>query len=65
METLVMLKMNSKKAAFAALVLFGAIPLVGCEKDNSAGGVGKKIDSTLDPRGPMQKAGDKIDGAVK
>ena len=42
--------------------------MVGCEKDYNwpAGGVGKqKIDNTLNPRGPAQKVGDKIDNAMK
>ncbi len=59
-----MRKLDWKKAALLAIALFGSSPLIGCEKDGSAGGVGKKIDNTLDPRGPAQKVGDKIDNAV-
>ena len=60
-----MRKLDWKKAAFIAFALFGSAPLIGCEKDNSAGGVGKKIDNAIDPRGPAQKAGDKIDNLGK
>jgi hypothetical protein len=59
-----MRKLDWKKAAFLAMILFGAVPLAGCEKENSAGGIGKKIDNAVDPRGPAQKIGDKIDNAV-
>jgi hypothetical protein len=59
-----MRKLDWKKAAFIAFALFGSSTLIGCEKENSAGGIGKKIDNTLDPRGPAQKVGDRIDNAV-
>jgi len=55
-----------KKAAVLALTLIAPVLAAGCEKDpNSAGGVGAKVDKALDPRGPAEKVGDKIDGAVK
>jgi predicted small secreted protein len=60
-----MLKFDRKKAALLTLVLLGSAPLIGCEKDNSAGGVGKKLDNAVDPRGPAQKVGDKLDGIAK
>lgn len=60
-----MLKLDWKKAAFLGFVLFGSVPMIGCEQDGSAGKVGKNIDKTLDPRGPGQKIGDKIDNATK
>jgi hypothetical protein len=62
-----MRKLNVKKALLALALFVGTVPmLAGCnmEKDNSAGGIGKKIDSTLDPRGPAQKVGDKVDNAL-
>lgn len=54
-----------KKAALLSLALFAPVLTVGCEKDpNSAGGIGQKVDKALDPRGPAEKIGDKVDGAV-
>ncbi len=60
-----MRKLDWKKAALLAFALFGSAPLIGCEKDNSAGGAGKKLDNLVDPRGPAQKVGDKLDNAAK
>jgi len=60
-----MRKIDWKKAAVLALVLFAPALPMGCsEPSGTAGGVGAKIDNTLDPRGPAQKVGDKIDNAV-
>ncbi len=63
-DSTLMRMIDWKKAAVLALTLAAPVLTTGCEKDNSAGGVGQKIDNTLDPRGPAQKVGDKIDNAV-
>jgi hypothetical protein len=55
-----------------ALLLGGALSVTGCDRDGPAEQVGEKIDDaaekardTVDPpKGPLEKAGRKIDRAV-
>jgi hypothetical protein len=60
------------RLALAALLVAGTVSLTACERDGPAEDVGEKIDDAAEkardavdpPKGPLEKAGRKIDRAV-
>ena len=66
-----MKNLTFRKLALAASALLLSFAFVGCEEKGTAQKVGEGVDNAgkdlknaVDPRGPMEKAGDKVDQAV-